>query len=247
MKKTTLLLILMAVCLAAQTEQKQLYAGLRFGGSVGMVFPVGGNYRWYYDDVENEAQWWDGGSFDAAPFASWQFTPAFALHTEVMATRFGYRGEKYQYDDITEKFLISRRALLVPVLVKYTRRQFNQSFQFFIGPHFTYNFGRWRWHYYFRENGSILNNSKYHPQHNIYGEKQEIIGEYVKYPPIGITLGANFGFITTKAGTIFADVRFWQDLGMVKYYNEELMVWEPILLRGKLSFSLGYEFGFINR
>jgi len=244
MKKAILLLTLIASCSFAQREQKALYTGLRFGGSIGMVFPTGDDYRRFFENEDEGApKWWDGGSFDVAPFISWQFTPTFALHTEVMATRFGYYGEKYQYGNTTEKYLISRRAALIPVLVKYTDRQFNRSIQFFVGPHFTYNYGSWQWDYYYGRRG----NSSGVPQ-NI-PERSSIV-KHIKYPPVGVTLGGNFGFITKSAGTVFADVRFWQDLGMIKAgaeLDDGSIVWSPILLRGKLSFSLGYEFGFINR
>lgn len=253
-----ILLVYLILCATAQ-EQKRLYAGLRLGGSVGMVFPTGDDYRSFYENTDgSDSEWWDGGSFDVTGFISVQFTNTFALHTEIMATRFGYFGEKYEYDGITEKNLISRRALLFPILVKYTGRQFNRSIQFFIGPHFTYNFGQWRWHYSYREDGSVSHNSKYHPQPNItYDDNNNIIGienqsitSHIKYPPVGITVGASFGYITKKAGTVFVDVRFFEDLKMISQgYEEEdgTLSWESILLRGKLSFSVGYEFGFIDR
>jgi len=244
-KKSALITLSLLTCVSfAQFEQSRLYTGLRLGGSVGMVFPVGDEFRAFFNNDDPDApKWWNGGSFDAAPFVSWQFTNTFALHTEFMFTRFGYYGEKYQYDDITEKFMISRRAMMVPLLVKYTRRQDNTSFQFFIGPHFTYNFGRWRWHYRLQENGSVFNAPQNTPWTNS-------INEHIRYPALGITLGTNFGFITTKAGTIFADARFSQDLGHIKTGEENddgTITWTPYLLRGKLSFSLGYEFGFVKR
>lgn len=229
MKKVILALILSAICLTAQ-ESKIIYAGARIGGSIGMVLPAGDDYRDFYDN--DTASWWDGASFDGAVFFSYQITEKFALHTEIMPTKFGYFGQKYKNPDDIEKYLVTRRAIMIPLLAKYTRRQSNQSLQLFAGPHFTVNFGEWQEHTYFT--------GERKPQTSWF----DFDDETLKYPFVGITVGANFGYITTKAGTIFADVRFSEDLGYIK---QEYEVWKPILLRGKLSFSIGYEFGFLNR
>lgn len=225
--KFTMILLFLISCLSAQTESKRIYAGARLGGSIGMVFPTGDDYRDYYE--ADSVKWRDGGSFDIAPFVSFQITDKFALQTEVMITKFGYFGiiREYDYaDTLPKKELITRRALIVPILAKYTRRQNNFSFQGFIGPHFTFNVGDWD-----------MRNTP------------DDIAEHIKYPLVGITIGANFGIITQRSGTVFIDVRFAEDLGMVKTGDDSggTMVWTPILLRGKLSFSLGWEFGFINR
>jgi hypothetical protein len=230
MKITIVLLFCLTCASFSQQKQKKLYTGFRVGGSIGMVFPTGDDYRVFYDN--DTASWWDGGSFDGAGFVSFQINDRFAIHTEIMATRFGYFGQIYKNNDEIDKYLITRRALMIPILAKYTRRQFNQSIQFFIGPHFTVNFGEWQEHTYFTGNNK--------PQTSWYYFDDESL----KYPPLGITIGANFGYITTKAGTIFADVRISEDLGMIKQKYENEDGWYPILLRGKLSFSLGWEIGF---
>ena len=253
MKKTAFILLFFLICSSsAQTEFKRIYTGLRLGGSIGMVFPVGDDYRDYY--AADSVKWRDGGSFDIAPFFSYQITEKFALHTEVMATKFGYFGIIREnvisireedgviyFDTLPKKEVVSRRAVIIPILVKYTLRQSNYSFQGFIGPHFTYNYGKWETRFYFEDDGKLVEDKEYNP---------DFINPYsLKYPPIGITLGLNFGIMTKKSGTIFADVRFLEDLGMVKVwgYKDGAMTWIPILLRGKLSFSLGWEFGFLNR
>jgi len=65
-------------------------------------------------------------------------------------------------------------------------------------------------------------------------------------PPFGLTAGFNFGYITTKAGTFFIDTRILGDLGVITQRVTPQSE-RPFLYRGKLSFSLGYEFGFVNR
>jgi len=240
-QKVILIFILAASCLTAQ-EPKRIYTGLRLGGGIGMVYPVGDAYYYFFSDNKDPyLKWRDGGSFDIAPFVSLQLVDKFALQTEVMITRFGYWGEVFEYDEggITEieKLQISRAALLFPILAKYTLRKNRFNFQLYTGPHFTANVGKYRYYLYFRDGNN---------EEKITIEKDEFHNE-LKIPPIGYMLGTNFGFISTKAGTVFVDVRFLGDMGVVKEDANDGYGWWPYLYRAKLSITLGWEMGFVNR
>ena len=198
--------------------------------------------------------WKKGGSFDIAPFVSLQLTDKFALQTEAMITRFDYYAYEYSGYFGNEKLNISRGALSIPVLAKYTLRAKDRiSFQLFAGPHLTANVGDWK-----IQDGENGIDTTYTISMN---EFEKDFYE-VKTPPVGLTLGTNFGIIT-KAGTIFIDIRFAGDLWITQ--RKEIVEWEWVnilgqvvdteteerwkdwIYRSKLSFSIGYEFGFVNR
>ena len=257
--KIILILVLTAICLFAQ-ESKKIYAGLRLGGGIGMVYPVDDNYMIFFGNNKSPyLKWRDGGSFDIAPFVNLQIIDKFAIQTEIMITRFGYFGGVFEFRkggeiDI-EKEQISRAALLFPILAKYTLRRNRFNFQLYAGPHFTANVGKYRQHIYYKysKNGmvifeeTVINKSR---EYNFFSYIDSI-----KTPLMGLTLGTNFGFISTKAGTVFVDARFLGDLGIVKQYLDGGVHggyryekgWWPYLYRAKLSLSLGWEFGFIDR
>jgi|GEM_PF-1441293 len=232
---------------------KRFYVGIRFGGSIGTSVPKMEGAKEYYNG--DDVQWWNGGRpvFDVAPFISWQLTDKFALQTEVMITRFFYEGKKYNYDfgdGWTEegKFIVSRAALVIPLLAKYTLRANDKiSFQVFAGPHLIANVGRWKEYRYEKETDDGKTTEK---------EITNFTGSNTSKVPIaGFTAGTNFGIIT-KAGTIFLDARFAGDMGVSK---EEYSVYDPEtekitqegwsdwIYRSKFSFSLGYEYGFRKR
>ena len=245
MKKMILILILAAFCLTAQ-EAKRFYTGLRLGGGIGMVYPVG--EEWYYffsDKSDPNLKWRTGGSFDIAPFVSLQITDRFAIQAEVMITRFGYWGlffeEREQNFIDMEKEQVSRPALLFPLLAKYTHRRNNFNFQMYAGPHFTANIGQYRIYVHYKYS-DVRETFEFERT----WESNDFPGKKLKIPPMGFMLGTNFGYITTKAGTIFADARFLGDMGVVKEYDR-IYGWWPFLYRAKISLTLGYEFGFINR
>jgi len=253
MQKIVLILVFLLIStsfLSAQ-ESKRLYAGLRLGGSVGMTYPLGDAFYDYFGDSKHRwysFNWQEGGSFDAAPFISLQITDGFALHTEVMITKFGYWGQEIEYWDELKSLYdyqieyihnlkVSRRALIIPILLKHTYRKNRFSFQYYIGPHFTINFGRWEYYEYYK----FKHYEDINEEYEIKKYTSENILDIGHYPPVGLTIGTNFGFITTKTGTFFLDARVLTDLGAVEKTGGYLSIY-----RAKLSFALGYELGFIN-
>jgi len=248
------------------------------------------NNNRYYDYDKFDQKQLNGfhgtsGFIDIAPFVSLQLTDKFALQTEVFLTKFGYVGEKYAYwlameyvipedvgvedfldykkEELKGKWVASRRALVIPLLVKYTLRADDKiSFQLFAGPHFTANLGKWGsvdWSYYYMQKSPDLPTG-WSLIEDGFPPLDDEMENNVHIPPFGFTVGTNFGFIT-KAGTFFLDVRFLGDIGAVKKNAMELMYYDvtelPVatgvvyhaknIYRSKLSFSLGYEFGFGNR
>lgn len=246
------ILLLLSISFLSAQESKRLYTGLRLGGSVGMTYPLGDAFYEYFGETKHSLysfKWREGGSFDVAPFVSLQITDGFALHTEVMLTKFGYWGQEIEYQDefeaytdyqieYTHNLKVSRRALMIPIFLKHTHRKNRFSFQYYIGPHFTINFGKWEYYEYYK----YKHYDEIDEEKEIKEKTSENRLNIDHYPPVGLTIGTNFGFITTKAGTFFLDARVSGDLGVVKENGGYISVY-----RGKLSFSLGYEIGLINR
>ena len=286
-KKTAIIAIAMGVCLAQgiyAQDGKRIYAGVRLGGSMGMGSLKDEKIKKSYEENEDYTgyKFWDGGSLDVAPFISLQLADKFALQTEAMITKFGYEGAKYKYNygysdeeygyghksDTEEKELLSRRALVIPILAKFTVRANDKiSFGLFAGPHFTANIGKWEYYDYSKGKSSYWNTQWTEDGEKVVTKEYEIdegaiyiqpsndeMKNSIKVPLMSFTVGTNFGFMT-NVGTFFVDVRFLSDIsdiGNVKQNNGERDEdtgkikedkWEDYVHRAKLSFSLGYEFG----
>ena len=235
-------------------DKKRAYFGARLGTGVGLTRPLG--------ELEEMleipgVEWKKGGaSFDFAPFVSLQLADVFALQTEMLVTQYG--GEySLQYKDtwgflggdINIKVSFNRRALIIPLLAKVTLHPNIFVIQAFLGPHLTANVGKW--------------NATY----NLFGREEkekfddeEILeemfrGHKIYYPPLGVTGGIGFG-VKAGPGNVFVDARFVTDAGVITqdvYYIQDITrpsldnMNENLLYRAKLSFTVGYEFGFGNR
>jgi hypothetical protein len=142
---------------------------------------------------------------------------------------------------------ISRRALIFPILAKFTFHPSNFVIQAFLGPHLTANAGKWNVSYTVE---GISGEEKYTDK----GLAEDFGGEKLNYPPIGMTGGIAFG-LKAGPGNVFIDARFITDAGVISqdvlYVNtltrEIITKKENLLYRAKLSFTVGYEFGLGNR
>jgi hypothetical protein len=247
MKQVKCLLgVLMVLCVCASSfaqDAKRAYAGVRLGVGAGLTRPLG-ELEAALDYPGSE--WSKGGaSFDVAPFVSLQIADAFAIQTEMLITKYG--GEysyKDPYDsDEDEKFGLSRSALIIPLLVKFTFHPNIFTIQAFLGPHLTANVGKWATTYAY---GGIEGKEDL--------DDKELAEEYfgadkLNYPPIGITGGLGFG-VKAGPGNVLIDARFITDAGVIyadaPTYGRSTKK-ENFLYRAKLSFTVGYEFGFGKR
>ena len=260
-KAAAVMAIAMGLCLAQgiyAQDGKRIYAGVRLGGSVGMSSLKDEEEKKYYDESKDDKWVKSNGYFDVAPFISLQLADKFALQTEVMMTKFFYGGSQGEYKNsyggdedvsVEYKYLLSRRALVIPVLAKFTVRANDKiSFGLFAGPHFTANIGKWE-DYGWRKETYDDGETDIDEWIDFYKSDDKYYKDSYKIPPVGFTVGTNFGFMT-NAGTFFVDVRFLSDIGNVKINNGEWEnnkrkedKWEDYVHRSKLAFSLGYEFG----
>jgi len=247
------LVVLMLAVSAFAQDGKRVFFGLRLGGGIGMSALKNDDFKDYLDESDDLKFRSGGGSFDIAPFVSIQLADAFAIGTELMFTRFGYGGLEVTKDETYEDewgswsqkkgdyWTTSRAAMVIPVLAQVTL--LDRKLNIFAGPHFTINMGNFRDNW--REDGE-RDSEKWD------SDETKDFADELKVPPIGLTVGANFGF-NVGAGRLFFDVRYITDLGRVKEENawldwdedtfEDIYGERDLIRRAKLAFSIGYEFG----
>jgi hypothetical protein len=173
-------------------------------------------------------------TFEGGIQASTQLLPFLALQLEAIFTMdsASFTVPKSGNDDI---WTYSSMSLMLPILAKITFR----PIPFLIAP-----FGG---AYY----NLPLSDLEIVPP----GTASEKV-RYITEPAIGIIVGLNLGMKTSYInkglpGLIFLDIRYAQDLGDIKYtdpYNSSVNVSSmPYFRRHMVSFTLGYEFGLVNR
>ncbi|MCL2844732.1 MAG: outer membrane beta-barrel protein [Chitinivibrionia bacterium] len=240
------LLVLLCLVMFAFANDSRVFLGLRLGGGIGMSRPTG-DVKEAYDESEGSKFRSGGGSFDVAPFVSFQLTDNFAVGTEFMFTRFGYGGEKLTEDDPWDDgkdgdwFSTSRAAMVIPVLAQFTLAQ--RKVNLFVGPHFTINMGD------MRDAENWAGESKSEKWDS---EEMDWFKDEMNVPVIGLTVGAAFA-----VGPVFIDIRYLTDLGAVKPKDagEVLYAGEPWeftmpdggVRRAKLALSVGWQFGLGSR
>ena len=232
-----------ATSLFAQ-DAKRVYLGVRLGAGSGLTRPLG-----ILEEILDVpgAEWKKGGaSFDFAPFVSLQVVDAFAIQTEMLVTKWG--GEYSFHDDYgffggDIKIGFTRRALIIPLLAKFTFHPSIFTIQTFLGPHLTANVGKWDATY---NVFGISGKEEYDDEEML---EEFFGGDKIYYPPVGVTGGIGFG-VKAGPGNVFVDARFITDGGVITqdvYYPSLGKKNENLLYRAKLSFTVGYEFGLGNR
>jgi len=237
------LLVLVGLCaVAAFAQENRVYVGARAGIGVGLSRRAGPDKKeWEMRDGE---KYMARASFDIAPFVSFQLADMFALQTELQFTRFGF-GTKLTEDDVYYGFVsgekgdweyTSRAALVIPVLAQLTIAE--RKVNIFAGPHFTINMGA------YTDSYNWMGESESKKWSN---EDMDEWKEDMKYPPVGLTVGASFA-----AGPVFFDIRYLTDLGKLAYKDAGKEVYgykmpDVGIRRAKLSFTIGYEFGIGSR
>jgi hypothetical protein len=236
--KKWLFVVLLCLCAVSFAQDKRVYFGLRAGAGIGMSALTDKDEKDYYKKSDEEAYKSGGGSFDIAPFVSFQLADKFALGTEFLFTKYGYGGSKQKKDTDYEKkgdySVTTKPAIVIPVLAQFTFAE--RKVKVFVGPHFSINTGAFE--------------SSWKRNGNKGSIKLSYYDEGLKYPPIGLTAGASFGF-NAGPGNLFFDIRYLTDLGGVKieykdinYITGEIVTEEyDVCRRAKLGFSVGYEFG----
>ena len=214
--------------LKEEETAKRVYFGLRLGGGIGLSRPAGkyaSEWRDYYMK-ESGSKFKSNGSFDVAPFVSIQFADAFAIQSEILFTRFGF-GQRWEYEGEDGYYLISRGAMVIPLLAKLTIA--DRKVGIFAGPHLMPEIGQYKYSW---KDGDESGSKKFDA--NTDGSKTQLIG---------LTFGADFGF-NVGSGRLFFDARYLTSLGKPRKGDK----WDDdrgdLYIRlAKLSLTVGYEFG----
>ena len=228
------LIVLILTASAFASDAKRVYFGARAGAGIGMS-------RWAGEDkdkegfnkLESDEKWWNGGSFDVAPFVSLQLADAFALQTEFLFTSFGF-GTKEKYEGDWYGYNGSRGAMVIPLLAKLTLA--DRKVGIFAGPHLMPGIGD--------------NKITVMEKGNKKSTSEKADTDYMKTQLMGLTIGADFGF-DVGPGRLFLDARYLTSLGKPRKgdkWDEDLMgKWDDAnktyLRLAKLSFTVGYELG----
>ena len=242
-KRMAVLVVLLCFVCVSFAQDKRVYLGLRAGAGFGLSSNKD-EKKDLKDIKEPEMAWKSGGgSFDIAPFVSFQLADKFALGTEFLFTKYGYGGMKIKEDFSFEGIPIAKKgdseyetrsALVIPVLAQLTFAE--RKVKIFAGPHFSANLGTAEYTVKLNGNKTSVKATK---------TEQEEDDKYYKNPLIGLTGGASFGF-NAGPGNLFFDIRYLTDLGKPKYKNDDdkwVKVEKYALRRAKLGLSVGYEFG----
>jgi hypothetical protein len=158
-------------------------------------------------------------SFGAGAQASLQITRFLAVQVEALYARDSFE-YTVQYERSYHSSFTSS-SLTLPALVKLTWRTKRFLFAGFAGPYLTIPIGAME-----------------------YESDIDEAGSYRFAVPVGISGGAGFG-IKLGPGALFLDARYSRDLGNTSISDEGGTL--AVYSRGKVSFSLGYEFGFIDK
>ncbi|MDR1074388.1 MAG: outer membrane beta-barrel protein [Treponema sp.] len=162
--------------------------------------------------------------------ASVYFTDNVALQTGLIYNRdiVEYSGvETYMETQHPYKATFDSTSLIVPALVRYDFRPGLFVLGIMVGPYFTIPLG------------SMKYNVRYSTGYLYEGKDMD----YAYSIPLGIMIGGSAG-MRLGPGSLFADVRYGIDLGNVSIASYGIL---DVYKRFFISFTLGYEFGFLER
>jgi TolB-like protein len=159
-------------------------------------------------------------SFEVGAQLSLQLTRVLALQVEALYTH-DYFQYDYDYGTLIDHGgSFAADSLMLPALIKLAWRSPHILFALFGGAYMTIPMGSM--------------------EYNSIG-----FGDYYEFSvPVGITGGLNFG-VKLGPGALFLDARYSRDMGNTSISDDYGTL--AVYSRSMVSFSLGYEFGLINR